>query len=96
MQVSDLAYPSADVALTNHVGKEAFITVLSDGNLQLEVMKLNIEAALSHAIKVQLYEQSLMCQGTLVTDQGEGRAKRWPCNVYAMSDQQDSSDSVAL
>jgi len=53
-----LAYPFADIALTNHVGKEAFITALSDGNLQLEVMKwelLNIEAALSHAIKVEAY-----------------------------------------
>ena len=50
-----LAYPSADVALTNHVGKEAFITALSDGNLQLEVLKrepLNIEATLSHTIKI--------------------------------------------
>jgi len=49
-----LAYLSADVALTNHVGKEAFTTALSDGNLQQQVMKrepLNIEAALSHAIE---------------------------------------------
>ena len=64
--------------------KEAFINALSDGNLQLEVMKrepLNIEAALSHAIKVEGYEQSLACQGTLVTDQDEGRAKRRSRNV---------------
>jgi len=34
-----LAYPSVDVALTNHIGKEAFVTTLGDHNLQLEVMK---------------------------------------------------------
>jgi len=48
----------------HHVGKEAPITVLSDRNLQLEVMKrvpLNIETACNHAIKVDAYEQSLAC-----------------------------------
>jgi len=47
------------VALTSHVGKEAFITALSDGNLQLEVMKrepVYIKAAVNHAIKVEAYE----------------------------------------
>jgi len=34
-----LAYPSARVTLTNHVGKEAFNAALNDGHLQLEVMK---------------------------------------------------------
>jgi len=60
-----LAYPSAEASLINCVGKEAFITALSDGKLQLEVMKhepLNIEAALRHAIKVEAYEQSLLSQ----------------------------------
>ena len=54
-----------------HVGKEAFITALSDSNLQLEVMKWeppNVEVALSHAIKVEAYEPSLACQGMSVTD----------------------------
>jgi len=63
-----LAYPSAEPTLINHVGKEAFIIVLSDGKLQLEVMKhdpSNVEAALSRAIKVEAYEQSLARQGIL-------------------------------
>ena len=73
-----LAYPSAEAPLVNHVGKEAFITVPSDGNLQLEVMKcvpLNIEATFCHAINIEAYEQSLACLGTLITDQNEGREK---------------------
>jgi len=44
------AYPSADVTLSNHVGKEAFITALSDRHLQLEIMNRelqNFDAALS-------------------------------------------------
>jgi len=34
-----LSFPPAEASLINHVGKETFITVLSDANLQLEVMK---------------------------------------------------------
>ena len=52
-----LAYPSADIVLTNHVGK-AFVIALIDSNLQLEVMKrepAKIEATLSHAIKIEAY-----------------------------------------
>jgi len=85
--------------LISHVGKEAFITALSDGNLQLEVLKHeppNIEAALSQAIKVEAYEQSLACRSTLVTDQDEGSAKHWSHDVYAVSYQPDPSEAVAL
>jgi len=55
----------ADVALTNHVCKEAFVIALSDGNLYLEVMKReppNIDANLSHMIKIEAHEQSLLSQ----------------------------------
>ena len=92
-----LAYPSAGVTLTNHVYKEAFITALSDGHLQLEVMKrepVNIEAAVSCAIKVEAYEQSLVCQGTLATD--KSRVKCRSCNVYAVSDQSDAGENAIL
>ena len=34
-----LAHPSDDAKLVDHVGKEAFIRALSDGPLQLEVLK---------------------------------------------------------
>jgi len=84
-----LAYLSADVALTNHVGKEAFVTTLGDHNLQLEVMKrepVNLEAADSQAIKIEAYEQSLSSSNTVVTEQNEGRTKRRPRNVYAVAD----------
>jgi len=57
---------------------------------------LNIEATLIHAIKVEAYEQSLACQGTLVTDQDEGHTKHQSRNVYAVSDQQDPNEAVAL
>ena len=52
-----LAYPSAEASLVTHVGKETFIAVLSDGKLELEVMKQepqNMEAALRHTIKLCL------------------------------------------
>jgi len=64
-----LTYPSAEALLVTHVGKEAFIAVLSDGKLQLDVMKQepqNVEAALSHAIKLEAFEQFLASQGELV------------------------------
>jgi len=68
-----LGYPSADVTLTNDVGKEAFITALNDGHRQHEVMKcepVNIKAALSCAIKLETYEQSLVHTGTLTSEFG--------------------------
>jgi len=37
-----LAYPSAGASLVTHVGKEAFIAALSDGKLQLEVLKREV------------------------------------------------------
>jgi len=80
-----LTHPSAEPSLINHVGKEALITALSDGNFQLEVMMhepLNVEAAFSYALKVKAYEQLLACQSTLVTDQDQGRAKHRSCHVY--------------
>ena len=55
-----LAYSSAEASLISHVGNEAFITALSGGNLQLEVMKQelsHVEAALSHAIQVYCQSQ---------------------------------------
>jgi len=79
------------------VGKEVFITVLSDGNLLLEVMKhelRNIEAALRYAIKVEAYEQYLVCQGTLAAV--ESRAKHRSHNVYAVSDQSDAGENATL
>jgi len=60
-----LAYPSAEASLVTHIGKEAFIDALSNGKLQLNVMKQepqNVEATLSHAIKLEAFEQSLACQ----------------------------------
>jgi len=64
-----LAYPSAKTSLVTHVGKETFIAALTDGKLQLEVMKpepQNVEAALSHAIKFEAFEQLLTSQGAMV------------------------------
>jgi len=57
---------------------------------------INFEAALNHAIKVEAYEQSLMCQGTLASDHDEGRAKRRSRNVYAVSDQSDAVENATL
>ena len=51
------------MSFATYVGKEAFITALNDGKLQLEIMKKesrNIEQALSHAIKLEAFEQSLL------------------------------------
>jgi len=79
--------------------KSLFITALSDGNLQLEVMKhepLNVVADPIHAIKAEAYDVSLACQRTMVTDQDDGHAKRRSRNVYAVSDQQNPSEAVAL
>ena len=49
-------YPSTDASLTTYAAEEAFFTALSDGDLQLEVMKWeppHVEVALSHVIKVK-------------------------------------------
>jgi len=92
-----LACPSSDAALTDHVGKEAFINAMNDGPLLLKVMKeepVNIEAALSCAIKVDAYEQSLVYQGTLTTD--GRRTKRRSRTVYVVSVQYDADHRTAV
>ena len=85
-----LANPSAEESLTTHVGKEAFITALSDDNLQLEVIKWE------HPTVEAAYEQSLACQGTSATEHDVGCAKRRSRNVYAVTDQSDSSKTATL
>jgi len=47
-------YPGVDTSLATHVVKEAFIAMLDNANLQLEVMKhepVTVEIVLGHAIK---------------------------------------------
>jgi len=64
----NLAYP-AEVSLITYVAKEAFVTALNDGKLQLEVMKHApqcVEAAISHAIKLEAFERVLFLQGNTV------------------------------
>ena len=69
--------------MTNHYGKEAFITALSRPNG-------------NHAIKVEAHEQSMVCQGTLASDHDKSRAKRQSRNVYAVSDQSDPGENITL
>ena len=76
-----------------HVTLEAFIMGLNNPALQLEVMKNeppNIEAALSHAIKVEAYEQSLACMSTRVAGAGNYSERR-PRNAYAIMDRRGGS-----
>ena len=52
--------------------------MLSDGNLQLKVMKQeppNFAASLRHTTNVEAYEQSLACQSTSVAEHDDGHAK---------------------
>ena len=81
-----LAYPSAEVLLVPHVGNETFINALSDSALQLEVMKHEpetIEAALSHAIKLEVYGQSLSLHSVTV-NHDDGCATHQPRTVCAV------------
>jgi len=76
-----IAYPSAEALLVTHVGTEAFVTALNDSGLHLGVMKREpqtIEAALSHAIKLEAYEQSLSLRSvTIYYD--DSHVTRQPC-----------------
>jgi len=82
-----LAYTSAEALLVTHVGKEAFIAVLSDCKLQLQVMKQepqNVEAALSHSIRLEAFEQLLASQGGMV-DHNDGRTTCRSCSVCTVA-----------
>ena len=50
---------------------------------------LNVEAALSHAIKVEAYELSLACSGIRLAGAGSYPERR-PRNAYAVMDQEGS------
>ena len=72
--------------LVTHIGKEAFIAALSDGKLQLEVMKQDpqhVEAVLSYAIKLEAFEQSLASQGTW-DDHNDGCAMHCLCSYRSV------------
>ena len=93
-----LAYPSADALLVTHVCKEAFIAAVSDGKLQLEVMKQepqNVEAALSHTIKLEAFEQLLACQGAMV-NHNDGCATCQLCSVCAVTGLSEVGETAAL
>ena len=94
-----LSYPSTNVSLTTHVGKEAFITALSDGNIQLEVMKWEpptVEAALSHAIKVEAYEQFWHVKAPLPLNMTKAMPSAVLVMLFAVSGQSDSSGTATL
>ena len=78
-----------------HVTLEAFIRGLNNPALQLEVTKNeppNAEAALSHAIKVEAYEQSLACTSIRAASAGHYSERR-PKNAYAILDQEGSGQA---
>jgi len=71
---------------------------LNNPALQLEVMKNeppNVEAALTHAIKVEAYEQSLACSGTRAASVGSYPERR-PRNTYAVMDWEGSGQAPDL
>jgi len=82
------------------MAKEAFITALNDNKLQLEVMKKearNVEEAVSHAIKLKAYEQSLLLHNAASTDDfDESRPRRWPRNVCSAMHPPDAVDTATL
>ena len=93
-----LAYPFAEALLVIHVGKEAFIAALSDGKQQLEVMKQepqNVEAALSHTIKLEAFEQLLAYQGTMV-NHNNGHAMHQLCSVRAVTGLSEAGETATL
>ena len=84
--------------IITHDGKESFIAALSDGKLQLQVMKQelqNMEKALSHAIKLEVFEQMLACQGTMVND-NDGHATCWPCSVCTVTGLLEAGETASL
>jgi len=94
-----LPYPSADISLTTYVAKEAFITALNDNKLQIEVMKkepCNIQEALSHAIKLEAFEQSLLLNNHNSDDIDDSCSRQRPKNVYTVIDPPEAGDTAAL
>jgi len=93
-----LAYPGAGPQLVTHVTLEAFLLGLNNPALQLEVMKSEpptVEAALSHAIKVEAYEQSLACTSTRAAGAGHYSDHRHR-NAYAVLDREGSGQAPDL
>jgi len=93
-----LACPSAETSLVTHIGKEASIAVLRDGKLQLDVMKQelqNVEAALSHAIKFEAFEQSLTSQDAMI-DHNDGHAVRRSCSVCTVAGPSEVGETATL
>ena len=63
--------------------------------MHLMIVSCNVEAALSHAIKLEAFEQSLAYQGTLV-DHIDGRVTCWLCTVCAGTGLLEAGETAAL
>ena len=55
----------------------------------------NVEAALSHTIKLESFEQSLSCKGTLI-NHDNGCSKRRSQTVYAVAELSDASENAVF
>jgi len=55
----------------------------------------NVEAALSHAVKIEAYEQSLACSGTQAAGAG-GYPERRSRNAYAVMDREGPGQAPDL
>jgi len=90
--------PECQTTISHTRHFKSFILGLNYPALQLEVMKNeppNIEAALSHAIKVEAYEQSLACTSTRAAGAGNYSERR-PRNAYAIMDREGSGQAPDL
>ena len=91
-----LAHPGEGDELIKYVGVQSFINALDDRYLRLEVLKLrpaDLEAAASHAIRLEVLIDSVDGKTTDSNDQGGGRSSTRPRTVFAVAGDKPDKDS---
>jgi len=84
----------------SRVGVNAFVTALSDRELEYEVLKLEpktLEEAANHAMRLDALARSLDARTYVSASQAGRQGQRRPRNIYAVTDEkQETGDNADL
>jgi len=88
------AFPDAPSNFLALEGRNAFLSVLDDGELELEVLKLQpttLSDAVDHVIRLESLAESVRLRSLAATDRASGRAPRQR-NILAVTDKQEPKE----
>jgi len=93
-----LAYPGEDIKSITRYGIDAFITALSDGPMEFEVMKLrpsSLQEAADCTTRLKAYAETVSNRSTVAVERGNGKSKvpGRSCAIFRTTVESGNSDT---